>query len=135
MALPAFNVLSLCSGIGGLDLGLRLALPQARTVCYAEREVYPAAVLAARIADGALDDAPIWSDLRRFDGQPWRGVVDCIIGGYPCQPFSLAGKRLGTRDPRFVWPHICGGNACQLVPEQAAFAFRLLYELLVGDER
>jgi DNA (cytosine-5)-methyltransferase 1 len=56
--------------------------------------------------EGTLDDAPLWSDLRTFDGKPWRGIVDCIIGGYPCQPFSYAGKKLGEHDPRHLWPDI-----------------------------
>jgi DNA (cytosine-5)-methyltransferase 1 len=53
-----------------------------------------------------MDDAPLWSDARTFDGKPWRGVVDCLIAGYPCQPFSRAGKRKGVDDPRHLWPHI-----------------------------
>ena len=105
MALPA-RVLSLCSGYGGLDLGLRLAVPAARTVCYVEREAYAAALLAARCQEGALDDAPVWGDLATFDGAAWRGLVDTVIGGYPCQPFSVAGKRGGESDPRHLWPHI-----------------------------
>ena len=100
----SFNVLSVCSGTGGLDLGLRLAVPCARTVCYLEREAYAAAVLAARMEEEALDAAPIWTDLRTFDGKPWRGVVDCVLGGYPCQPFSFAGKRAGENDERHLWP-------------------------------
>lgn len=100
------RVLSLCAGAGGLDLGFKLAVPTARTVCYVEIEAYAAAVLAARIKDKALDDAPIWSDLRTFDARRWRGSVDWVIGGYPCQPFSQAGKRLGADDPRHLWPHI-----------------------------
>lgn len=100
------SVLSLCSGYGGLELGLRLAVPTARTVCYVEREAYAAALLATRIEEESLDDAPIWSDLSTFDPIPWRGVVDCITGGYPCQPFSVAGRRGGTDDPRHLWPHI-----------------------------
>lgn len=56
--------------------------------------------------EGHLDEAPIWSDIRTFDGRPWRGKVAGIVGGYPCQPFSSAGARLGTNDPRHLWPHI-----------------------------
>ena len=100
------NVLALCSGIGGIELGLKLAEPTARTVCYVEREAYPLAVTLARVRDGVLDDAPIGTDLKTFDGKPWRGVVDCITGGYPCQPFSSAGRRKGEDDPRHLWPDI-----------------------------
>lgn len=100
-------ILSLCSGAGGLDLGVHDALGgRARTVCYVEHETTACEVLATRIADGALDDAPIWTDLHAFDGRPWRGKVAGIIGGYPCQPFSVAGKRLGVNDPRHLWPSI-----------------------------
>jgi DNA (cytosine-5)-methyltransferase 1 len=50
-----------------------------------------------------LAQAPIWSDVRTFAGRPWRGLVDGIIGGIPCQPHSLAGKRLGADDERDLW--------------------------------
>lgn len=101
-----FNVLSLCSGVGGLELGLELAVANARPVCYVEREAYAAEVLAARIAEGFLADAPIWTDLATFDGAPWRGVVDCIAAGFPCQPVSVAGKRRAQEDDRWIWPDI-----------------------------
>lgn len=100
------NVLSLCAGGGGLDLGVGLAVPDARTVCYVENEVTACGVLANNMEKGWLDEAPIWTNLRTFDGTTWRGVVDCVIGGYPCQPFSLAGRRLGTADPRHLWPDV-----------------------------
>lgn len=106
MSVVLHPYLSLCSGAGGLDLGVGMALRGAGAVCYVEHEVTACEVLAARIADGALDDAPIWTDLHAFDGKPWRGRVAGIIGGYPCQPFSVAGKRLGTADPRHLWPSI-----------------------------
>lgn len=94
-----FTVLSLCAGVGGLDLGVRLAEPAARTVCFVEIEAYACAILAARMAENALDPAPVWTNLRTFDGKPWRGTVDCITAGYPCQPFSVAGKQRGAEDP------------------------------------
>lgn len=100
------NVLSLCSGIGAFSLGLKLAVPDCRTVCYVEIEKVPQDILLARMADGFLDRAPIWGDLKQFDGRPWRRLVDLVHGGYPCQPFSLAGRRRGARDPRHLWPDI-----------------------------
>ena len=97
--------ISLCSGIGGLDLGVN-AVFGSRTVCYVEREAYAAALLVARMEDQALDPAPIWDDLKTFDGKPWRGRVDILHAGYPCQPFSQAGNREGKADPRHLWPDV-----------------------------
>jgi len=90
------NILSLCAGVGGLDLGLG----------FVEIEAFACEILATRMENKALDEAPIWTDLRTFNCKPWRGVVDCIIGGYPCQPFSVAGKQKGADDPRHLWPSI-----------------------------
>ena len=107
MARDTLNVLSLCAGVGGLDLGVELATGgAARVVCHVEREAFAAAILATRMEDETVARAPVWSDLRTFDGRPWRGVVDCVIGGYPCQPFSFAGRRGGDNDPRHLWPEV-----------------------------
>ena len=72
----------MCAGVGGLDLGLPIACPGYRTVGYVEREAYAAAALVARMADKALDQAPVWDDLTTFDGRPWRGVVDAYAQAY-----------------------------------------------------
>ena len=98
--------LALCAGFGGLELGLSIAEPRHRTVCYVERETYPAATLVARMEDQSLDHAPVWSDLKTFNGRPWRGKVDILTAGYPCQPFTFSGLRQGAADPRHLWPDV-----------------------------
>lgn len=107
LALPTpFRIASLCAGIGGIDLGIRIAVPGAHGVVYVEREAYAAAVLVARMEDETLAPAPIWDHLETFDARAWRGVVDCITAGFPCTPFSVAGKRAGLDDDRWLWPEV-----------------------------
>lgn len=101
-----YSGLALCAGFGGLELGLHIAEPGYRTVCYIEREVFAASALVARMEDKALDDAPLWDDVKSFDGRPWRGKVDILTAGYPCQPFTFSGKRRGNKDPRHLWPDV-----------------------------
>lgn len=101
VAIRPMRVLSLCSGVGMHDLGIGAAF-DARTVCYVEREAFAAAQLVALFRAECLDEAPVWSDLATFDGQPWRGIVDCIVAGLPCQPYSAAGKRRGNDDHRAI---------------------------------
>jgi len=81
----ALRTLELCSGIGGLSLGLRLAERAARTVCHVEREAFSAAVLVKQMEAGRLDPSPIWSDVAAFDAGAWRGAVDLVAAGLPCQ--------------------------------------------------
>ena len=87
------NELALFAGAGGGILGGHLL--GWRTVCAVEWEPYPASVLAARQNDGLLPPFPIWDDVQTFDGKPWRGIVDVISGGFPCQDISAAGKGAG----------------------------------------
>ncbi len=97
------NILSICTGGAGLDLGVELAIQSARTVCMVEREAFSVASLVAAMEQGLLHPAPVWSDARTFNGRAWRGAVDGLIGGIPCQPHSLAGRKQGSKDTRDLW--------------------------------
>lgn len=97
------NILSICTGGAGLDLGVELAIPSARTVCMVEREAFSVATLVSAMEQGLLHPAPVWSDARTFNGRAWRGAVDGLIGGIPCQPHSLAGRKQGSNDARDLW--------------------------------
>lgn len=100
---PRFNVASVCAGIGGLDLSIQLVFPRASTVLFCERETYAAAVLVARMEDQILDPAPVCDSMSDI-GPGWRGSVDLIAAGLPCQPYSGAGKQQGHEDERAIWP-------------------------------
>ena len=99
----SLDFISLCTGGGGLDLGVELAVPSARAVCMVEGEAWSVATLVSAMEARLLAPAPVWSNVRTFDGRPWRGLVDGLIGGIPCQPHSLAGRRKGANDERDLW--------------------------------
>lgn len=103
--------LSLCAGIGGIDLGLHRCIKGLRTVAMVEREAFCIAHLVTKMQAGELDAAPIYPDLHRFPWSKYRGCVDLVSGGFPCQPFSAAGLRKATEDPRHLWPVIKSGLA------------------------
>ncbi len=90
--------LALFAGAGGGILGGQLL--GWRTVCAVEIEPYPAAVLVARQNDKTFEPFPIWNDIRTFDGYQWRGRVDVVSGGFPCQDISSAGKGKGLAGER-----------------------------------
>ena len=99
-------VLSLCSGYGGIERGLNLAGVEHRVVTYVEIEAYAIANLVSKMESGQLDAAPVWTDLKTLPVEPFRRRVDIITGGYPCSPFSVAGKRGAEKDERHLWPYI-----------------------------
>lgn len=92
------NELALFAGTGGGILGGHLL--GFKTVCAVERDAYAAQVLAQRQTDGCLPPFPIWSDVCSFYGKPWRGLVDVVSGGFPCQDISAAGKGVGIDGTR-----------------------------------
>ena len=100
------NIISFCTGYGGLELGIRRAGVDVRTVCNVEIETFCCANLVAKTEEGRMDNAPIWTDLKTFPAREFRGKICGLIGGYPCQPFSSAGKRQGEKDPRHLWPYL-----------------------------
>ena len=94
--------LALFAGAGGGILGGKLL--GWRTVCAVEWEPYPASVLCARQNDKILETFPIWDDVQTFDGKPWRGIVDVVSGGFPCQAYSTAASGRNTADD--LWPEM-----------------------------
>jgi DNA (cytosine-5)-methyltransferase 1 len=97
--------LALFAGAGGGILGGKLL--GWRTVCAVECDAYAASVLIARQNEGFLPPFPIWDDVRTFDGRPWRGRVDVVSGGFPCQDISAAGKGAGIDGERSgMWAHM-----------------------------
>ena len=90
--------LALFAGAGGGILGGHLL--GWRTVAAVEIDPYCLEVLLRRQLDGCLPRIPIWDDVKTFDGRPWRGLVDVVSGGFPCQDISCAGKGVGLDGDR-----------------------------------
>jgi len=108
------NHLSLCTGYEGIGRGLREVLPNVREIAYVEIEAFAIANLANKMETGKLHQAPIYTNLKTFPYRKFRGQVDIISGGFPCQPFSQAGSRKATEDPRHLFPYIAEGiRECQ----------------------
>jgi DNA (cytosine-5)-methyltransferase 1 len=94
------NELALFAGAGGGILGSQLL--KWRTVCAVEIDPFCQEILLRRQEDGIFPAFPIWSDVRTFNGKPWRGIVDVITAGFPCQAFSSAAR--GNNTAPDLWP-------------------------------
>lgn len=115
----AITHISLCAGYGGIDLGLRRVFPTCRTVAYVEIEAFAVANLVAKMEEGELDQAPIWTNLKTLPLEAFPTGLEIISGGFPCQPFSAAGKREGDEDPRHLFPYI--KNAIRTIQPRIVF--------------
>ena len=96
--MKGMNELALFAGAGGGILGGHLL--GWRTICAVEIDPYARRVLLSRQRDGCLARFPIWDDITTFSGHPWRGHIDVISGGFPCQDISCAGKGAGIDGER-----------------------------------
>lgn len=104
------TLISLCTGMRGIERGIERTGVDVRVECYVEIEAFIIENLVQQMEQGVLAEAPVWSNLKTFNARPFRGMVDIITGGFPCQPFSVAGKRGGGEDPRHLWPYIGKGE-------------------------
>ena len=100
------TVLSLCTGYGGLEVGLARALANPLRVIAVEVETYALANLVAKTEEGKLAIEALWPDLRTFPAERFGGCFDFILAGYPCTPFSLAGRQTGKEHDHYIWPYI-----------------------------
>lgn len=92
--------ISLFTGGGALELGVRRVIPNLRVIAYVEIEAYAVALLAKKIERGYLDEAPIFTDVTQFPAEVFRDKIQLVVAGYPCQDFSTAGKRAGLEGNR-----------------------------------
>lgn len=91
------NAISLFSGIGGFELGIG---DYCRTILYCEADPHAQAVLLSRMAEGAIDYAPICTDVKEITGEYIDIPISIIFGGFPCQDISCAGKGVGLEGER-----------------------------------
>ena len=94
------RILDLFSGIGGFSLGLHRASETFQTVAFCEQDPF-----CTQILNKHWPDVPVYPDIRKLNGKEI-GTIDIVCGGFPCQPFSQAGKRRGKEDDRDLWPEM-----------------------------
>lgn len=127
------TVLSLCTGYGGLELGLHRALGRPLRVVAVEIEAFAQANLVAKAEEGKLAIEALYPDIKTFPAERFSGCFDFILAGYPCQPFSVAGKRKAEADERYLWPFI--RNHIQQIRPLFVFLENVAGHLRLGFDR
>ena len=132
------TAISLFSGYGGLDHGVRKIIPNLRVIAYVEIEAYADALLASKISKHKMDEAPIFTDVTQFPSEEFRDKVHLVIAGYPCQDFSFAGNRAGLEGNRGkMWGYtrsiINGVNARAFFGENVDGHLSLGFDTVVSD--
>jgi DNA (cytosine-5)-methyltransferase 1 len=99
-------IIDFFTGGSMLKRGLERAIGPVTIAAYVEIEAFAIFNLVTQMEQGVVAAAPVWSDVKTFPAQSFHGKIHGFIGGYPCQPFSLAGKRKSHNDPRHLWPYL-----------------------------
>ena len=124
------RVLDLFSGIGGFSLGLERAGME--TVAFCESDEF-----CQKVLNKNWPDVPVHNDIKELDGKKYDGAVELVCGGFPCQPFSVAGKRLGAKDDRSLWPEmfrvICEARAAWVIAENVPGIIKMELDQVLSD--
>ena len=126
--------LDLFSGIGGFSIAAQNC--GYTTIGFCEKEPYAQQILKERFGAGAANGPRIHPDIFTLNGADYAGV-DLLTGGFPCQPFSVAGKRLGKEDDRALWPEmlrvINGANPRWIIGENVAGIVTMELDNILSD--
>ena len=129
------NELALFAGSGLGLVGSRLL--NHKVICAVEQDPFCQQILMARQEDGSLPPFPIWDDARTFKGKDWRGLVDVISAGFPCQPYAVCGQQKGIHDERNLWPDtariISEGRPRVVLLENVPPVIQHMGAILTGD--
>lgn len=111
------KVLSLCTGIGGFELAMQISKLEAQPVAFVEKDPHCQALIKLR-----FPDVPIFVDMKELNYEQLRAAgiasIDGIVGGIPCQPYSVAGHRQGSQDDRSLHAHFIR-LFCEIGPKWA----------------
>ncbi len=136
------NGIDLFAGIGGFSLGVRGAFERVgidyRTLCYVENDQSCQQILKSRMYDGVHTFGNIYGDIREFNGEEWRGRIDIITGGFPCQDISLAGNRAGIKGKRSglffeMWRVVCEVRPAIVIMENVPAITSTGYDLITKE--